>query len=256
MDWKEQAKALPIGQSRKIVCCGNSPSTYVSQTDYGLRLGPCFRCGHADFEPHGKRSASEILAARRSTPAETTFEIPSTAVDLAEPRVASVGLVWFLKAGITIEQAQEFGWLWETKHRRLLLPVRGGYLSRAVFNESPKWLNMSPTSLLTYGNPNGRTLVVVEDPLSAQKLWLTGWCSCAVLGTSINTAAAAHIGSFSQVVGWFDDDSAGRRAFVRLYKAMQLHETTLNRVITTLDPKHIHRRDINARLEPFTHPEA
>ena len=67
MMWKDMAKALDCNSKRKIMCCGSSPSALISNNRFGIRFH-CFRCTDFNtFIPHGKRSVSEILAARKAT---------------------------------------------------------------------------------------------------------------------------------------------------------------------------------------------
>ncbi len=259
MDWQEIAKSLRIGQSRKIPCCGSSPSTYVSQTDHGLRLGPCFRCGHTEFVKHGKRSASEILAARRALPSNATFTLPSTAVPISSETVPSPARLWFLKHGITPEQADDWGCRWDgdtgdgegrTPSRRVLIPVEGGYLSRAVLGERPKWVNFCPKDIgcVRFHRTGASRVVVVEDVLSAYKVYLAGYASICALGTTITTQTRLALCEYERITGWFDDDAAGDKAWTKLRQAMRLNTGTLDRVITPDDPKVLHYGAIKEKL--------
>jgi len=84
--------------------------------------------------------------------------------------------------------------------------------------------------------------------MSAIAVNRAGWPAVALLGTSVSAEQAAAL-AVPELVGWFDDDPAGNHAWARLRKRMALWPTTLRRVITPRDPKHIHRAEIVARLE-------
>lgn len=252
MSWKEQAKALPIGQSRKIVCCSSDKSTYISQDNYGLRKGPCLRCGHKEFIKHGPRSAAEILAARRAQSAvESLEEIPARCVPLYSPDVPSEAILWTLAGGLTPERATDFyGMKYDPLTRRVCLPIVGGFLARAVFNDKPKYVKAgaSKTEMYKLVDNQDKAIVVVEDILSAIAVHRAGFNSIAVLGTSITTKIAQELGSFPVVVSWTDADKAGDAAWVKLRRKLALYPVNLKRVRTDKDPKELNRSEIAAKL--------
>lgn len=258
MDWKDQAKLLRIGAKRKIVCCGRDPSTYISNSSKGVSLGPCFRCGHREFEPHGERSIAEIMATRRAVEELASYEgMPSDAVSLDEaPREA---WVWTLRGGLTPERAEaDYGFLWHEKSQKVLIPIRNeqgqdtGIIARDVHNGRPKYRLVQGPREQCYSLIRGRDeCVVVEDVLSAIALSRAGFDVHAILGTHIsrNHARLFGTGAARTVVGWFDDDKAGHAAFRLLRLRMALYPVTVRRVVTPHDPKLLSREAIQEAMK-------
>jgi hypothetical protein len=246
-DWKSLAKLLPYGQSRKFLHCGSSPAARVSQNPSGLCLY-CFRCGESLFEPHGERSPAEILAARVATDSLVRDrEIPSRAIHLTDPLCPSEAILWTLKAGLTPEDASVmYNFRYDPDTRRVLIPLDGGFLARAVFGEKgqPKYIlagNVNEVYQLRRGT---EFVVVVEDALSAIKVARAGFSAIALLGTSVSAYAASKIGEYKSALCWTDGDKAGDAAFVNLRKRLGLYETTITRIRTEQDPKLIQTSEI------------
>lgn len=252
-DWRAIARTLPIGSKRKIVCCSSDPSTYISNGPHGIALGPCFRCQHREFEKHGERSITEILATRRAEQAiasQQTLTIPSDAIPLTEGPVAA--WQWVLQGGLTPEEAYEqFGMTWHEATYRVLLPIRDdsgalkALLGRAVHGERPKYRMLSGKADEFFRTRSGKVCAVVEDVLSAIAVDRAGLPAMSILGTSITPIHAAAIADGTEhVIGWFDDDPAGDKAWRRLRARMALYPVTLSRIKTAKDPKHLHRAEL------------
>ena len=247
MQWQAIAKSLPMGAARKIPCCSKDASAYVSQDKHGLRLGPCFRCGRKEFEPHGPRSIADILAARRAIEQiQELRSIPDRAILLSDPETSSEARLWVLKAGMSPETAQDdYGMRYDPFTRRVCIPLDGGFLARAVHGERPKYVKAGATNVELYDLSDGTDAVVItEDILSAIAVRRAGFGAIAVLGTSITTKIAVRLSKFRNVLCWTDGDKAGDAAWVRLRKVMALHPCKLIRLRTEADPKEIHAGDI------------
>jgi len=252
MSWQTLAKSLPIGQKRKIQCCGKDATAYVSQNKYGIRMGPCFRCGREEFIPHGPRSVKEILAARKAL--EDTVQlrsIPKRAKLLSDTETPPEAIIWVLKAGLSPELAEGvYGMRYDPVTRRVCIPIEGGFLARAIFNERPKYVKAGATKTETYSLIEGDgPVVMTEDILSAIAVNRAGYSSISVLGTAITPTIAAELGKHRVVIGWTDGDPAGDKAWVKLRKRMGLYPTELKRIRTDKDPKNIHRADIVQLIE-------
>lgn len=259
--WQDQARALVIGSKRKVACCSTDRSAIISNGDRGVSLY-CFRCQRQEFEPHGERSIAEIMATRRAADALAERDIPSMpadAVPLTEgPKEA---WRWVLRGGLTPEQANDhWGMRWHEKTRRVLIPIHQsdrlvGLLGRAVFGERPKYRMLGGPADTLFNAPHrpGEALVVVEDILSAIAVWRAGANATAVLGTSITPVQAAQIAERAdRVIGWFDGDAAGDRAWQKLRNRMAMHPVTLDRIRTEQDPKELHRSELRSRLTQNT----
>lgn len=241
MDWQALAKAMPYGNSRKVQHCGDSPAARINHSNAGVNLF-CFRCGANEFIPHGPRSAAEILAAREAQQElKAARSIPNRALQLTSAECPSEALLWVLRTGLSPEEASEtYGMRYDPITRRVLVPLTGGFIARAVYNERPKYIRSGSTEQTVYELQVSNELVVItEDILSAIKVYRAGYSSMAVLGTSISPTAAVHISKYTNVVCWTDADKAGDEAWIKLRKRMQLFDVSLRRIRTDEDPKNI-----------------
>ena len=251
MNWQEMAKAIPYGASRKVQHCGSSPAARINNSNAGVSLY-CFRCGEQQFVPHGPRSAAEILAARAATEElREARSIPARCQVLTDTDVPSEALLWTLRTGLTPEEATNvYGFKYDPKTRRVLIPLVGGFIARAVFNESPKYIRSGSMDQEIWEQRVGEstTCVITEDILSAIKVYRSGFSSIAILGTSVSTTAAAKIGAYSNVICWTDADKAGDAAWLKLRKRMGLYDSTLHRIRTSDDPKLLHINEIKDKI--------
>lgn len=246
MSWQEIAKSLPIGQKRKIPCCGTDATSYVSQDHRGIRMGPCFRCGDKRYVPHGPRSVAEVLAARAAIDAVAELrEIPKRCIMLSDTETPSEAILWVLQAGLAPEMAETvYGMRYDPVTRRVCIPITGGFLSRAVFNERPKYIKAGASKTEMHTLRGEGPAVLVEDILSAIAINRAGFTAISALGTAITATIAADLGKYPVLISWTDADKAGDKAWAKLRKRMGLYPTVLHRIRTEKDPKEIHRGEI------------
>lgn len=181
-------------------------------------------------------------------------KMPAKAVPLSEgPRE---GWQWVLRGGLTPEEATDkYGMRWDEDTRRILTPIPGGLLGRAIYGERPKYrmYTNSPGALYWPSQRPSGPVVVVEDILSAIAVDRAGWAAVAVLGTSISPVQAAEIAAGRDLaIGWFDGDKAGDQAYIRLRKRLSPHQLAVVRIRTDKDPKQLHRADLRALLTQHT----
>lgn len=259
MEWQDKARSLTFGQKRKVPHCGPDPSAYISNRPVGLSLH-CFRCGANEFVPHGRLSASDILAMRQRDEEEAGADYPDvTSLDASD--VPTPAHLWVLRAGITPERASEqYGFGWSDRSSRVIVPIlhdgqpTGLWTGRAIDGRKPKYLMpRGSMGACWYRLQRGRTapVVVVEDVLSAIRVHEAGYNSLAVLGTTVGPTQATLIADFP-VIGWFDGDKAGRNGFVKLRKALAPYGVDPKRIQTERDPKQYSRREIIKYIEDTT----
>ena len=250
MSWQEQAKLLPTDGKIKIVCCGNSPSALISNNRKGIRYH-CFRCTDFNgFEPHGERSVAEILKARNAVEElKAVREIPERCIPLNYSEVPLAAHVWVLQGGLTPEDAYNlYGMKYDPFLRRVIIPLREGFLSRALYDDRPKYIKSSLTEAYELYRDNS-AVVVTEDILSAIKVHKAGYNSIAILGTAVSITIAHNIAQYKEAVIWTDDDKAGRDAYKKLKKRLSLYPIKVRRILTAEDPKRINLNTIKQLME-------
>lgn len=252
--WEDTAKALPYGASRKVLHCGSSQAARVYNSPQGISLY-CFRCGERLFQPHGPRSAAEILAARQATEAlQEARAIPDRAIHLTDPTCPSEAVLWPLRTGLVPEEASDkYGMRYDPVTRRVLIPLDGGFLARALHGERPKYIKAGAGNVEHFElqHPTG-AVVITEDILSAIKVYRAGFSALSILGTSTSNTTVNRIAEYRDIVSWTDGDKAGDKAFVKLRKKLRLYDVRLRRIRTDKDPKDIHIKDIQQHMKAIT----
>jgi len=152
----------------------------------------------------------------------------------------------------------------------LMLDSRGGiygYQLRWVDGRLPKtktYLNKKPSEGGWYGNIDAKTVVIVEDPLSAAIVSATMGTKVAVhclFGTKLSPLAEAALERYKRIIIWLDDDTPGIKAsgsiFGRLLYVHGSSSTIVNLTagIATLTGKTIPQPKehlyIQSTLEPY-----
>lgn len=164
-------------------------------------------------------------------------------------------LQFILKAYLTPERAtNEYGFRYDPEHQRVLMPVTGGFLARRVYGDGPKYIMAAPASTSHYAllRQDQVAIAVVEDILSAIRIYEAGYSALAVLGTSIENKTAMVVADYPVAAGWFDPDAAGDSAFKRLRRALALYDTRVLKVRTDKDPKAMWASQIKEIMENAT----
>src|SRR5258706_515764 len=123
MSWLDQAKQLTAGKKTRIQCCKSDRSMIISNSNSGYGAY-CFRCGFNEFEPHGKRSISQILRGKAEIEFKRTriikLPLDSIPIDTCDSDTAKL---WILKSGISLESASGFGICYSPSMNRVILPI-------------------------------------------------------------------------------------------------------------------------------------
>ena len=104
------------------------------------------------------------------------------------------------------------GLMYDLKDRRAVFPifingVMIDAVGRALAGAEPKWLRYTGKANYFIGG-TGKTVVVVEDVISAITVAKLGFTGMAILGTSLSVAHMEQLGNYSQVIVALDPDAA------------------------------------------------
>lgn len=243
MGWVEQAESLPLGTSRKIAHCGADKSAHIKRTHAGVSLY-CHRCQEKEFKPVARISPQDYAELIRREKERIKAKDYGPQELLSWEETPKEARLFVLRAGLSVEAAQEvYGFRWLPRVRRVLIPhmhagkKQTGVLLRRVMNDGPKYISsgIPRGAVYTLDIPAGQ-VVVVEDVLSAIKVYRAGYSSIAALGTSIGQETINILQSEDPIL-WFDADPAGQSATKKVIKAMAPFGKVPRVVQTEQDPK-------------------
>lgn len=133
----------------------------------------------------------------------------------------------------------------------LYIPVGKGFVIRRIDGSEPKVLS-SQTKYNWHRENDSKTLVIVEDPISAICVHASGYNAMALMGTIMNDEAFSlayhHIGLGHKIVIWLDGDDAGRRASSKAARKL-LGITEATEISTTEDPKYYSTDEIKETVK-------
>lgn len=179
-------------------------------------------------------------------------------IPLYDVEVPPLARVWGLRAGLTPELLSDrFGFRYHKTLGRVIIPTgSAGAFTRHIhsWDNMPKYLHVGDPAQRTVNliRPDNTPVVVVEDALSAIKIYSAGYSAVALMSTAITPQAAADIAApLRPVVIWLDPDYAGRKAVGGVRKALRLYPVQVNNIQTdtTVDPKYLSFGAIKSEVE-------
>lgn len=264
IEWLEQAKAVPVGQKEKVThLCGDASLVVYNNIDSWTAW--CWRCHTRGWVPKEQPNMKERLARKAQQEAidrELSYQVrpPSPAsFDLTSWSVAA--RVWLYKAGLTPDKIRDLGAYFHEPTQRVVLPIRDSD-GKVVFWQArnpefpkvagAKYISASvPRHLVhvLYGDSYGeagavahsrKPYVLTEDILSAFKVGASGaGIGYAVMGTALGPHTVARLlqSGVTDVLLWFDPDSAGEAARQTISKQLRLVGIDATSITTDRDPK-------------------
>lgn len=180
--------------------------------------------------------------------------MPKEAVKLEESNNVHA-MTWVLKAGITPERASSaYGMRWSDKLDRVLIPIYNlkreytGLLARSV-SAGPKYIMLQGKPQAYYTPVISKQVVITEDVLSAIAVHEAGTTAFAMLGTAVQNDFVELLAEYDTVIGWFDNDRAGSKAYMKLRRRLAMHDKEMVMAHSRVDPKYIPRRDIRRYID-------
>ena len=258
MTWLDEAKALPVGGTKKIrhdCAPSHDPSLMISNMPEGYRCY-CFRCKESSFEAKVLSLAERVALTKAQREADANVNrqvMPSPLVPWEQwPAEA---MLWFLKAGLDGTDASLMGAGYHVATRRVVLPLlycplngppepTGVWQARAVFpQQKPKYLTSKGprgVGLYYFGTGWPSKVVVVEDILSAWKVSRADPKVAAVplTGTTMHDEHLALLLKIDMpTLVWLDGDAPGRSAAKKVISRLRVFDVQVRDVCTESDPK-------------------
>ena len=117
MNWIEQAKDIPLGQKRRIQCCGRNRDAVISSELRGYSFH-CFKCGGTAFHRIDTRTLQELKISKLNEAPDPTVLPYDLVQDIPLQHV-----VWLYKAGITRDECIQAGIGWSDSMQRIVIPI-------------------------------------------------------------------------------------------------------------------------------------
>jgi len=188
--------------------CGGK-NTFTANKSGGAVLYNCYKLGCKISGVHTVGMTAADIQARMQ---EVEQDKPKPKVEIMElPE-------YVVRSGSGLDAFREKWDLWDQglmydlKDRRAVFPifinnVLIDAVGRALAGAEPKWLRYTGKANYFIGG-TGKTVVVVEDVISAITVAKLGFTGMAILGTSLSVAHMEQLGNYSQVIVALDPDAA------------------------------------------------
>lgn len=253
-EWLEQAKAVPLGQSRRVRHgIEPRPNLVVYNSDDSWSCW-CFAC-----HDWGKVRKTHVVLRDRPPEMKSGTGLPHDRVPLADapPRILDRVVRYLIPRGLDYElHIRPLGPMYTAKWDRLLLPQDGGALvGRALGDQPAKCIVYSagPTPVLALHPDDAITegchVVLFEDYLSAIKaraaLGPEHVC-VSIQGTAIPRSAKPRLMQAARATLMLDGDRAGYEANPQVAASLALLGVKVHTVQTPegFDPKHLTMQSI------------
>lgn len=228
---------VPVGEQVRFshADCGDARDRlYVKRvvTDHGIRgvLAYCHNCGAGGRAPD---AAGYVPLAITSVAPIGDDVLPK---DMSQSN--QIAIDYMAKYGFSAADIGVFGVGWSDHYQRIVLPVQDqsghkgpvkGCQLRRVGGYGAKYITMRPTSEpleCQWGQNLGAPTVIVEDLLSAWRVWQAGFNAIPLLGSHVRPERLAKVihEGFTDWVVWLDNDTPeindAARYMVNLIKAL------------------------------------
>lgn len=208
-EWERANGPIGIGEQIHVDHheCGDTRSRFYIKRETDRILGYCHNCGIGGAHTAVKYRATKKTAAVRAdfTPPDLTYTIPPA------------GLDWLHEWGFTEKDAKRWTIGWSPSSQRVCLPVvlqerdkitLTGYQLRRMGTYGPKYLSARGDAPMEALFRSHDPVVIVEDLLSAYRVYDAGFTSLPLLGYHIRPERIAALLSegFTKFVVWLDND--------------------------------------------------
>ena len=188
--------------------CGGK-NTFTANKSGGAVLYNCYKLGCKISGVHTVGMTAADIQARMQ---EVEQDKPKPKVEIMELPEYVVRSGSGLDAFRDKWDLWDQGLMYDLKDKRAVFPifinnVLIDAVGRALAGAEPKWLRYTGKANYFIGG-TGKTVVVVEDVISAITVAKLGFTGMAILGTSLSVAHMEQLGNYSKVIVALDPDAA------------------------------------------------
>ena len=188
--------------------CGGK-NTFTANKSGGAVLYNCYKLGCKISGVHTVGMTAADIQARMQ---EVEQDKPKPKVEIMELPEYVVRSGSGLDAFRDKWDLWDQGLMYDLKDKRAVFPifinnVLIDAVGRALAGAEPKWLRYTGKANYFIGG-TGKTVVVVEDVISAITVAKLGFTGMAILGTSLSVAHMEQLGNYSQIIVALDPDAA------------------------------------------------
>ena len=188
--------------------CGGK-NTFTANKSGGAVLYNCYKLGCKISGVHTVGMTAADIQARMQ---EVEQDKPKPKVEIMELPEYVVRSGSGLDAFRDKWDLWDQGLMYDLKDKRAVFPifinnVLIDAVGRALAGAEPKWLRYTGKANYFIGG-TGKTVIVVEDVISAITVAKLGFTGMAILGTSLSVAHMEQLGNYSQVIVALDPDAA------------------------------------------------
>lgn len=207
----------------------------------------CFSCGftiHGDRIERFKSKLVKDIDIQVHLPNDVTFRYPESY------------LKWTTKYDISVYDLMSHGVMWSDRLNRMIFPVYNtngsiaAYVARSI-TEKPKWysVGVDDNLLCILEGFNNRTLVIVEDILSAISVSKYGYTALALFNSNISSNRIRRIKemrNWEKVYIWLDPDK--RQDALKFRHKFDMYGIKARVIYSDKDPKDFNYDSTNELL--------
>ena len=237
-EWLDKAKAVPLGQSRRVRHGFEPDAAMTVYNEAGKWSAYCWRCHAGGWV---RKDLVQLVAAPVAAPSR----------DPGQMQVIQPGSALYSQIIVLLQQKNvslpviSFGRpLYSPRDQRLVLTTDDGQIGRAMRpGQFPKWNSYRDRGYMR-GGPgdfSGADVVVTEDYFSALKIghYVPDVLPVASLGTRLRPALLARLLDAKSVTVLYDGDAAGEHGWAPARRKLALVGVPCRRLSPPpgLDPK-------------------
>lgn len=243
-EWLSLAKALPIGQSKRVYHGAERRTNLVVKNHPAYWSAYCQHCKTGGRVNKEFASAAPVVVSVLSK--DPGVLLPLT-LYTPNPRIPYDKIGLFLHSKhMCLDYFVHLNPQWSDKDKRIVFPTLYQTVGRDITDKSPaKWHKYSGACSYIPAKPAalaGQNIILTEDLLSATKAQFfapEGWLAVAMMGTTLYADLVAQLLGAKSVTVMLDGDAAGISGTAKVMRKLQLVGKVCVRHVLDegLDPK-------------------